>query len=291
MKWQEGFCAYLRLDKGLSEKTIEAYLSDLTIIEKESDCEAPLLKEKQILEALDRWRVSGLSSASIRRKISSIKSLFFFLQQKDIRLVDPTAKIELAKKSRSLPKTLSIEQVEKLLEQPKLDSPEGLMDRAILELFYASGIRVSELANAKRKDLKIEEKILLVQGKGSKERFVPFSDRAGKWLQKYLIEAYPKLNLGFVREELFVLGGENPRPISRQEIWKKIKIYAKAAKIPDISPHSLRHCFATHLLSGGMNLRSVQMLLGHKDISTTQIYTHVEEKRLIEGHKKFHPRK
>jgi integrase/recombinase XerD len=291
MKWQEGFCAYLRLDKGLSEKTIEAYLSDLKILEKESNCEAPLFQEKQILEALNRWRVSGLSPASIRRKISSVKALFFFLQQKDIQLVDPTAKIELAKKTRTLPKTLSIQQVESLLEQPKLDSPEGLMDRAILELFYASGLRVSELANAKRKDLKIEEKILLVQGKGSKERFVPFSDRAKNWLNKYLLEAYPKLNLGFAREELFVLGGENPRPISRQEIWKKIKIYAKSAKIPDISPHSLRHCFATHLLSGGMNLRSVQMLLGHKDISTTQIYTHVEEKRLIEGHKKFHPRK
>lgn len=291
MRWKEDFQSYLRLDKGLSESTIEAYVSDLSLIEKESGVQPPFLRESQIFEALERWHDAGTSPASIRRKISSVRAFFFFLQLKDPKIVDPTAKLDLAKKSRSLPKTLTKDQIEALFASPKIDTNEGILDRTLLEVFYASGMRVSELASAKRKDLKLEEGLLLVQGKGSKQRMVPLSPRACEWLKKYLSEVYPTENLGFACEELFVVGGEKAHPLSRQEIWKKIKIHATKAGIPKASPHSLRHSFASHLLSGGMNLRSVQMLLGHQDISTTQIYTHVEEKRLIEGHKKFHPRK
>lgn len=291
MRWKEDFQSYLRLDKGLSESTIEAYLSDLQLLENQSGVEPPLLQEQQIFEALEHWHDSGVSNASIRRKISSLRALFLYLQLKNPKTVDPTVKLELAKKPRSLPKMLTKEQIEALLTAPNVETHEGILDRTILEVFYASGMRVSELATAKRKDLKLEEGLLLVHGKGSKQRMVPLSARASEWLQKYLLEVYPKENLGFACEELFVVGKEKARPLTRQEIWKKIKTYATRAGIPKASPHSLRHSFASHLLSGGMNLRSVQMLLGHEDISTTQIYTHVEEKRLLEAHKKFHPRK
>lgn len=291
MRWKEDFQSYLRLDKGLSESTIQAYLSDLQLLEDHSGVEPPLLQEQQIFEALEHWHQSGVSNASIRRKISSVRALFLYLQLKNSKIVDPTAKLELAKKPRSLPKTLTKEQIEALLTSPNVETHEGILDRTILEVFYASGMRVSELASAKRKDLKLEEGILLVHGKGSKQRMVPLGARASEWLKKYLLEVYPKENLGFACEELFVVGKEKARPLTRQEIWKKIKTYAALSGIPKASPHSLRHSFASHLLSGGMNLRSVQMLLGHEDISTTQIYTHVEEKRLLEAHKKFHPRK
>jgi integrase/recombinase XerD len=291
MHWKADFQNYLRLDKGLAETTIAAYLSDLQLLEAESGVEPPLLQEKQIQEALERWRNSGVTNASVRRKISSVRSFFLFLQQKNPQIIDPTARIDLAKRTRSLPKTLSKNQIDALLASPDVTSTDGIFDRTLLEVFYASGMRVSELAAAKRKDLKLEEGLLLIQGKGSKQRMVPLGPRACEWLKKYLAEIYPRENLGFACEELFVVGGEKARPLSRQEIWKKIKVHAARAGIPKASPHSLRHSFASHLLSGGMNLRSVQMLLGHEDISTTQIYTHVEEKRLVEGHKKFHPRK
>ncbi len=291
MQWKADFQNYLRLDKGLAETTIEAYLSDLQLLEKESGVEPPLWQEAQIQAALERWHNAGVSNASIRRKISSVRGFFLFLQQKNPKIVDPTAKIDLAKRTRSLPKTLTKKQIDALLASPDVKTKAGVFDRTLLEVFYASGMRVSELATAKRKDLKLDEGLLLVQGKGSKQRMVPLGPQACEWLKKYLAEIYPQENLGFACAELFVVGGENARPLSRQEIWKKIKFHAARAGIPAASPHSLRHSFASHLLSGGMNLRSVQMLLGHQDISTTQIYTHVEEKRLVEGHKKFHPRK
>jgi len=285
------FAAYLRLDKGLSERTIEAYLSDLKILSQESGKQAENLTEEDLQSALARWREQNLSSASIHRKISTVRSLFLFLRQSNPELKDPTARLELKARKRPLPKTLSREKMLAIIEGPDVKTPVGLRDRAILELLYACGLRVSELTGLRRSDLRLEEDQIRVRGKGGKERIVPVGKSAKNWLENYLAGAYLELNLGLEAEEVFLAGTKPPRPLTRQEVWELVKKYGRQAGVGRISPHYFRHSFATHLLEGGMNLRSVQTLLGHQDISTTQIYTHVEEQRLVEAHKKFHPRK
>jgi integrase/recombinase XerD len=286
------FSAYLRLDKGLSERSISSYLSDLTHFEKNMGS-LNTCSEADVREWLSRLREAGGKTSSLHRKLSSLRAYFLFLRSTEPKHPDPTARIELPRKERTLPKTLTKNEVEALLQAPSLETSEGLRDRAALELLYATGLRVSELTALKRADIHLESHTLRTMGKGGKERIVPFGDSATRWLKRYLAEALPKLNPGFSSEYLFVgAGNQGPRALTRQEIWLQIKTYALKAKIKTrVSPHLLRHSFATHLLEGGMNLRSVQTLLGHSDISTTQIYTHVEEERLLEAHKKFHPRK
>lgn len=284
------FAAHLRLDKGLSEKTIEAYLSDLKILTRESGKQPELLTEEDLRKALERWREQSLSSASIHRKVSTVRSLFLFLRQSNPELKDPTARLDLKARQRPLPKTLSREKILKILEGPDVKTPAGLRDRTILEMLYACGLRVSELTGLKRSDLRLEEDQILVRGKGGKERIVPVGKSARSWLERYLESAYLDLNIGLEAEEIF-LAESSARALTRQEVWELVKKYGREAGAGRISPHYFRHSFATHLLEGGMNLRSVQTLLGHQDISTTQIYTHVEEQRLVEAHKKFHPRK
>jgi integrase/recombinase XerD len=291
MSQESLFTAYLRLDKGLSEKTIAAYMSDLKILARESGKAPESLTEEDMEAALARWRKQGLSSSSVHRKISTVRMFFLFLRQSDPVLKDPTAKLELKARKRPLPKTLSREKMQAILQNPKIETPEGLRDRALLELLYASGLRVSELTALKRSDLQLEEEQIRVYGKGGKERIVPLGKSARNWIEKYLAECYLKLNLGLEREEVFLALSSPPRPLTRQEVWELVKRYGREAGAGSISPHYFRHSFATHLLEGGMNLRSVQTLLGHQDISTTQIYTHVEERRLVEAHKKFHPRR
>jgi integrase/recombinase XerD len=284
------FAAHLRLDKGLSEKTIEAYMSDLKILAREFGKPPEGLTEEDLQKALGRWREQNLSSASIHRKVSTVRSLFLFLRQQNPELKDPTARLDLKARKRPLPKTLSREKMLSILEGPDTKTRAGLRDRAILELLYACGLRVSELTGLKRSDLRLEEEQIRVRGKGGKERIVPLGKSAKAWLENYLAGAYLDLNLGLEAEEIF-LAESSPRPLTRQEVWELVKNYGRQAGAGRISPHYFRHSFATHLLEGGMNLRSVQTLLGHQDISTTQIYTHVEEQRLVEAHKKFHPRK
>lgn len=286
------FAAYLRLDKGLSERTVSSYVSDLVLFEQEG---IPLksASETDLKEWLSRLRERRTKESSLHRKLASVRAFFRFLRASDPKRKDPTAHIELPRKPRALPKTLAKHQVDALLQAPDTNTPEGVRDRAVLELLYASGLRVSELTGLQRKDLDVEARTLRTLGKGGKERLVPFGESAAKWLARYLTEVYPNWNKGFQCELLFVAAtSAGARPLTRQEVWKSIKFWAKKAGITTrVSPHLLRHSFATHLLEGGMNLRSVQTLLGHSDISTTQIYTHVEEERLIEGHRKFHPRK
>lgn len=289
-QWENEFAAYLRLDKGLSEQTIGSYLGDLKLLSSRSNKFPAALTEEDVQIALSEWRQLKLKPASIHRKISSLRTYFLFLRQNKPELSDPTARLELKPRQRPLPKTLSRKMAQAILDAPDTDQLEGIRDRALLEMLYACGLRVSELAALKNSDLRLEEQQIRVRGKGGRERIVPIGGSAIQWLQRYLAEAYPKLNLGFVVDQVFVARGG--RPLTRQEIWRLVKEYGLKAGAGDaISPHYFRHSFATHLLEGGMNLRSVQTLLGHQDISTTQIYTHVEESRLVEGHKKFHPRK
>lgn len=277
------FAAYLRLDKGLSEKTVASYISDLKLIDKE----LLSLTETDVENLLTQWK--GLAPSSVQRKVASLRAFFAFHQRNNLTLADPTRKLELKSARRPLPKALKQESIQKILAAPNVETSEGLRDRAWLELLYACGLRVSELVGLKPGNVQIQEARLRVMGKGSKERMIPVGKSALAWLERYLAEAYPKLNAGLASEFLFV---ERARALTRQEIWEKLKSYARAAGVKEnVSPHQLRHSFATHLLEGGMNLRSVQTLLGHSDISTTQIYTQVEAARLLDAHRKFHPRK
>jgi integrase/recombinase XerD len=284
--WENNFTAYLRLDRGLSEKTIEAYIGDLRQLEEQSKTPPQNLRPEDVEKILAEWRAQELSNSTIQRKISSLRTFFLHLRQTNPELKDPTASLELKSRARPLPKNLNASEARVLVESPDTSAPQGIRDRAILELLYACGLRVSELAHLKRSN--INEDSLRISGKGGKERMVPIAESAGRWLKRYLQEVYPKENPGFQHDEIFL---ENGRPITRQEIWRIVKTYGEKAGIKKVSPHFLRHSFASHLLEGGMDLRSVQLLLGHQDISTTQIYTHVEERRLVDAHRKFHPRK
>lgn len=287
------FAAALRLDKGLSEKTIEAYLADLCLIHQEYGKELRELTREEVAKYFRRLRDEKQRASSLQRKLSSLRAYFKFLRQSEPSLTDPTVSVDLPAKPKRLPKTLSRNDLTKLIESVKAEDWETLRDRAMLELLYSSGLRVSELVNLRRSELKLDQNLVRVQGKGRKERLVPVGERAKYWLTRYLEEAYPKRNAGNASPFLFLRGNpENPKTVSRQEFWKRLNMHASNAGLPrKISPHMLRHSFATHLLEGGMNLRSVQTLLGHSDISTTQIYTHVEEERLLDAHHKFHPRK
>ncbi len=279
------FAAYLRLDRGLSPRTIEAYLSDIQHLEAAAGTPLEDLH-------LEDWRrifqnLPDLSATSLRRRRSAAESWLSFRKSPS-----PLALLELPRPGRRLPETLQKEEVRRLLDGTKGDTADSLRDRAMLELLYSSGLRISELTSLTGKQIHQETRTLRVMGKGSKERIVPYGESAAVWLDRWLKDAYPKLNPGFAVEQVFVRstpGG--PVSVDRKWFWARLKQLAKAAGVTTpFSPHTLRHSFATHLLEGGMNLRSVQTLLGHADISTTQIYTHVEEARLQQVHKKFHPR-
>jgi integrase/recombinase XerD len=281
------FAAYLRLDKGLAEKTVSSYLSDLNLIGQD----LLLLTEGGVEMLLKKWREEKLAQSSVQRKVASLRAFFAFHQRNNPELQDPTVKLELKSQHRPLPKSLSQAIIQKILKAPDIETAEGLRDRTWIEVLYACGLRVSELVSLKPGSIQQQAGRLRVMGKGSKERIVPIGKSALQWLERYYQEAYPKLNQGMACEYLF-LEAKGPRPLTRQEIWQLLKHYAKKAGVKErVSPHQLRHSFATHLLEGGMNLRSVQTLLGHSDISTTQIYTQVEAARLVEAHRKFHPRK
>lgn len=288
------FAAYLRLDKGLSEKTILAYVTDLELFETFLEGTSLFaVNPANVKSYMQNLKQEGLKNTSLQRKISSLRAFYQHHTRDNPTFQDPTAHLETPKREHRLPNTLSRVHIDKLLSAPDLSTPEGLRDRTMLELLYACGLRVTELVSLKPSQILMEQQCLRVSGKGSKERLIPFGDNAKNFLERYLEHAYPKLNPGFLEEKLFVqLLGKNSRSLTRQFFWKKLKLLAQEAGISqDFSPHTLRHSFATHLLEGGMNLRSLQTLLGHSDIATTQIYTHVEEERLVKAYQKFHPRK
>lgn len=287
-KWSgpvAAFLAHLRLDKGVSEKTLLAYGSDLeqwlAFLGKRAPAEA---SADELRAFLGKLRRAGMGEASQRRKLSSLRVFHAWLIRENGAQTDPTASVEAPRVRRQLPSTLTKTEVEKIFSKVPGKDEAGVRDRAMLELLYGCGLRISELLALTPLCLRKEEKLIRVRGKGGKERLVPYGAGAERWLEAYLA-IYPRMNPGFASPLLF------PK-ISRQAFWKKLREWAAAAGLSGkVSPHSLRHSFATHLLEGGMNLRSVQTLLGHSDISTTQIYTHVEEERLLEAHHRFHPRK
>jgi len=287
------FLNYLAVEKGLSGNTLESYGRDLgkyaAFIETRGLSDPRDVKLPDIRELLKHLSESGLSSRSVNRAVSAVKGFHRFLLAEKLSDSDPTEILQSLKQGLRVPKLLSGSEVDLLLAAPSGDKPETARDRAMLEVLYGAGLRVSELVGLKVSDIKFEAGYLTVMGKGSKGRAVPLGETALAALQEYMDTARPAIMKGRASPYLFVTrrGGN----MTRQGFWKLLKQYAAKAGIKkDISPHALRHSFATHLLAHGADLRSVQTMLGHSDIATTQIYTHVELSRMKKLHKEIHPR-
>jgi integrase/recombinase XerD len=289
----EPFGDYLAFDRGLSDRTVAAYQRDLRRFVEfagEKGRHFPsAVTHDDLREYVYHLRQAGMAATSIRRAQSALRTYFGFLLTEGVLEEDPTERMESPKVGRTLPDTLSREEVVRLLEAPDVSHPLYWRDRAVLEVLYGSGLRVSELTGLELNDVDAEEGIVLVFGKGGKERLVPMGGAAARTLERYLREVRPQLDEGRGEGRIFLnaRGG----PLSRTAVWKLVKAQARRAGIhKEISPHTLRHSFATHLLEGGADLAAVQELLGHADISTTQIYTHLDRHYLRELHRSFHPR-
>ncbi|MGH7197376.1 MAG: site-specific tyrosine recombinase XerD [Candidatus Omnitrophota bacterium] len=287
------FLDYLSIEKGLANNTLMAYKRDLTRyvahLKKEQGGSLDSVSRKEVMDYLLRERDRGLSPSSVSRELVAIRMLHRFLTQEGRVKEDVTEAIESPKLWKHLPEALSVSEVESLLGSANTRKPQGQRDHAILELMYATGLRASEVTALKTGHVNFELGYLRAIGKGDKERIVPVGKAAQKSVQRYLEKARPLWVKGAGQDALFVsrLG----RKLSRQTVWGILKRHAKLAGVrKKIYPHILRHSFATHLLENGADLRVVQELLGHSDISTTQIYTHVEKSRLKSIHQKFHPR-
>ncbi len=288
----ERFIEALWLEKGLSAHTQSAYRSDLALLNgwlQARDVELQAVGREVLLDHL-AWRMNeGYKARSTARLISGMRGFYRFLLREGIIDADPTLQVDMPQLGRPLPKSLSEADVEALLAAPDLDDPIGLRDRAMLEVLYACGLRVSELVGLTLEQVNLRQGVLRVFGKGSKERLVPMGEEAIGWVERYCREARPALLAGRPADVLFPsLRGEQ---MTRQTFWHRIKHHAQVAGIAkSLSPHTLRHAFATHLLNHGADLRVVQMLLGHSDLSTTQIYTHIARARLQALHAQHHPR-
>lgn len=279
------FLDYLLVERGLSENTISAYSRDLNeFVSFTGDILG--VTTGDISRYLERLRQLGRTSSTIDRKVDAIRGFYKFLVREGLIRHNPTDILEPIKSWHKLPSVLSIREVEMLLEHPDLSTPLGIRDKALLELLYATGLRVSEVINLKIDDVSVDNRYVRCKGKGGKERIVPIGSKASESLRQYLESGRPALD---PKEDwLFVnYAGEK---LTRDGVRKIIQKLANSAGIRKISPHTLRHCFATHLLERGADLRSLQEMLGHESISTTQIYTHVTSERLREVHSRFHPR-
>jgi integrase/recombinase XerD len=287
------FLDYLLIEKGLARSTLESYSRDLLRYadflrqsgqDELTDQDTPL-----ILKHLIQLRNEGLGARSRARHLVALRGFYKFLVQEKFLSRDSTALIDLPKTSLKLPDVLSVEDVHRLINAPKSDTPAAIRDAAMLELLYAAGLRVSELVQLRLQDVNLEAGFVRVIGKGSKERVVPIGLYAKEKISFYLQNGRPELLKKSSSPHIFV--ARAGKPLTRQGFWKLLRRYATAAGIKKkVSPHSLRHSFASHLLEGGADLRAVQMMLGHVDISTTQIYTHVARERLKELHRRYHPR-
>jgi integrase/recombinase XerD len=286
----DAFLDNLWLEHGLSQNTISSYRTDLKFLKNYySKLDVTELSFEQLYAFISSRSRKGYSGRSNARMISTMRKFYGWLIASKIIVDNPTAKISLPKLSKSLPKDMSEIDVEKLLEAPDLSINIGIRDKAMLELMYATGLRVSELVGLNMDDIDTNVGVIQVMGKGSKERIVPIGEYAVEYLQRYFVEVRPNLATSFKEKAVFI--SKHFKRITRQSFWHRIKNYALIAGInTDISPHTLRHAFATHLLNHGADLRSVQMLLGHSSVSTTTIYTHISQNRLKEIYQKHHPR-
>jgi integrase/recombinase XerD len=285
------FLEYLAVEKGLSGNTIQSYARDIRkLVDLLKARKVPLhrVTEETLVGFIHGESQAGLSARSLARLISALRSFFRFLVLSGLVSKDATAQLTTPSTWLALPKFLTVAEAEALLHSPDEKKPRGLRDRAMLEVLYGSGLRVSELATLKLAEINLEDGFLVCRGKGGKERIVPLGRSSGRAVGRYLAEIRPRLDHGG-REELFL--SRRGRPFTRQGVWKLLRQHAVTAGLAArISPHVLRHSFATHLLERGADLRSVQLMLGHSQITTTQIYTHVTRERLRRVYDKFHPR-
>ncbi len=289
----DSFLSYLAVEKGLSKNTLESYGRDVRkfvlYLDKNKIKTVQDITYGTILDFLSDFKKQGFSDTTTVRNIVSIKQFFKYLLVEKIIKEDPTSQIRTPRMKKSIPGVITLQEVERVLASPDESTPEGIRDTAMLEVLYATGIRVSELIGLKLNDVNFEMGFVIVYGKGSKERIVPMGEKALEKLKPYMESSRPALLKTKESKALFVT--RRGKGMTRQGFWKLIKTHAINSGIAkNISPHTLRHSFATHLLERGADLRSIQIMLGHSDISTTQIYTHVESERLKEIHKKYHPR-
>lgn len=287
-----GFLHYLRAEKGLSTNTMLAYRRDMTSFADFLEPRAISLLQasrSDVVDFLSSLYSRGLDSRSVARQLVTLRNFYRYCLRDDLITEDPAANIESPKIYRALPHFLSVDEVEKLLAQPDVKTPIGLRDKAMIELMYSTGLRVSELCGLRTSDIQMNAGTLRCIGKGNKERVVPVGRRAIDAIATYMSESRPKLLRDRTSPYIFVgkLGGK----VDRIQFWMLLKKYGVQAGLREsLNPHMLRHSFATHLLDRGADLRSVQLMLGHADISTTQIYTHVVEERLKQVYKAHHPR-
>lgn len=287
----DNFIDVLWLEKGLSKNTLSAYRHDISSFSDWYKGVSLLeVQRVDLLDYLSQRLKDGYSSRSTARSLSSLRAFYSHITVKHNLKENPTSRVDSPKLGRSLPKTLSEDEVEKLISSPDVDDHIGLRDRAMLELIYACGLRVSELISLDMLNLNLRQGVIRVIGKGEKERLVPMGEEALDWVQRYINKGRPYL----LKEdnkvsELFL--SKRGKSMTRQTFWYRIKEYANKASInKDLSPHTLRHAFATHLINHGADLRTVQLLLGHSSLSTTQIYTEVARHRMKELHNEHHPR-
>ncbi|MBM3458300.1 MAG: site-specific tyrosine recombinase XerD [Armatimonadetes bacterium] len=291
--WGADYASHLRGERGLSSHTVAAYLRDVAEFQRflgEREQDAATATADDVLGFQARLQRRGLAPRSIARKLAAVRSYLLFGHREQQR-PEPPPTIPLPRLARTLPRVLTEQELTRLLDAPDTDTPEGLRDRAILELLYASGLRASEVVGLTPGDLRNQERLVRVLGKGGKERLVPVGAAALRWLNRYLREIRPVLASagGGAASALFL--DERGKPLQRTLLWKRIQTYAGQAGLAGpIGPHTLRHTFATHLLAGGADLRSIQELLGHADIGTTQIYTHVHDSHLAQVFRQSHPR-
>ncbi|HEU0013604.1 MAG TPA: site-specific tyrosine recombinase XerD [Longimicrobium sp.] len=287
------FLDHLRFERGLSDKTLEAYEHDITRLAEFARSLGRMAPGQVTTADLRRYilllKDLGLAPSSISRNLSALRTYFRFLLGENQVVADPSERIDSPKAWQKLPEVLSVSEMERLLEAPDLSHPLAWRDRALLEFAYASGVRVSELTDLRVRNLHLDEEFASVFGKGAKERLVPIGRRAIGAIAIYLRETRPRLDRGKSEGRVFLnaRGG----PLTRMGVWKILQQHVKGAGIEKrVTPHTLRHSFATHLLEGGADLVAVQEMLGHADISTTQIYTHVDRSFLHQTHRTFHPR-
>nr|WP_223901796.1 site-specific tyrosine recombinase XerD [Lactobacillus laiwuensis] len=290
----EDYLRYSQVERGLSNNTITAYRQDLTsfirFLQKENLTSWPT-KVLDIDAFLAEQRDQKKATSSISRLITSLRKFYQWLVRQNIQKLNPMLEIDSPKKRRTLPVALTVNEVNKLLQQPDTKKKLGLRDRALLETLYATGIRVSELINLKFTDLHEELRLVKVFGKGSKERLIPISEVALSWIDSYKEKVRDPLILKIGKNTDFIFLNSRGSSLTRQAVWQIIKHYCKMAGIQkNVTPHTLRHTFATHLLENGADLRVVQEILGHSDISTTQIYTNLSQKHILQVYEKTHPR-
>jgi integrase/recombinase XerD len=286
----DAFAAYLSAELRLAEATVAAYTLEARLLLeycRSGECPLERFSATELIEYLVHRQIEGASRKTTAKSLSALRAFFAFLVREGLMPANPAEHVETPRIPRHIPEVYSREEVERLLAAIDLSTPGGMRDRFLFELIYSCGLRVSEAAELSLDRIYRQDKFIRVVGKGAKERIVPIGDLALEWLDRYLAEARPALAGGRRMKALFV--NHRGSPLTRKGMWKRFKRYALLAGVAG-KIHTLRHSFATHLLRGGADLRTVQVLLGHADIGTTQIYTHVDERELAEYHRRYHPR-